>query len=54
MTKERIKRTVIAINETIDLLNNELSYSGDLQCKSKIEFYKNHINRLQNEVNKND
>ena len=48
LTPEYAKRTLAAKNETIALLNKELSYSQDLQKKDKIEFYNNHIAKLDN------
>jgi hypothetical protein len=46
LTPEYRRRTEAAKQETINLLNKELSYPTDLQKKDKIVGYQNHITKL--------
>lgn len=47
LTNEKTRRILDAISETQRLLDNELKYSEDLQKKDRIEFYRNHIAKLE-------
>lgn len=47
LTPARTRQTVDAINETQRLLNKELSYREDLQKQDMVDFYRNHIAKLQ-------
>ena len=47
MTDERRKRVASALNETREKLSKELRYSEDLQHKDMVEFYRNHIAKLE-------
>lgn len=46
LTTEQIKRVKQSIVETERLLNKQLSFSKDLQKTDMIEFYQNHIIKL--------
>ena len=50
LTEERKARITSAMIETADKLEKELNYSEDLQHKDMVEFYTNHIEKLQNMV----
>jgi hypothetical protein len=47
MEGEYRRRTVEALNDTREKLAKELSYSKDLQHKDMVEFYNNHIAKLE-------
>lgn len=47
LTNERTRRIVESIIEAQGKLNKELAYSEDLQKKNMIEFYRNHIAKLE-------
>lgn len=47
MTTEKLRRINEAIIETEMLLEKELTYSEDLQDTKQVEFYHNHITKLQ-------
>ena len=46
LTKEQKRKIQDALNETQKLLDKELKYSEDLQNKKSINFYFNHIEKL--------
>lgn len=47
LTETRRRRIVEAMKETQRKLDKELSYSEDLQKKDMIQFYQNHIAKLE-------
>ena len=47
LTNERTRRIVEAMIEAQGKLDKELAYSEDLQKKDMIEFYHNHIAKLE-------
>lgn len=47
MNADQIKRAEHALIETRKLLIKELSYREDLQNKEMVEFYQNHIAKLE-------